>query len=127
MGDEALQPERVRHTAALLSARNIVVLFSRLPASQAAEAGELPEDEPADLAPVEFVANEFFFVYVRVNGRVLSLEPRRRIQLAPGTYRVQLRVDKAEKWISAGRFEVVAGAKYRVEMKKPAGFNVVKK
>ena len=83
--------------------------------------------EGRELIDVEFVANEFFFVYVRVNGRKLTLEPRDSVKLPPGSHRVQLRQSPDEKWQSAGRIKIEAGSTYRVEMKQPAGLKLVTK
>jgi eukaryotic-like serine/threonine-protein kinase len=77
--------------------------------------------------PVEFVANEFFFVYVRVGNRVLTLEPRQRVELAEGRHTISLRQSPDEKWVRAGRIVIEAGGEYRVEMRKPAGLRLVKK
>ena len=77
--------------------------------------------------PVEFVANEFFFVYVRVGGKMLTLEPRARINLPEGGHSVYLRSSKDEKWQKAGRIVIEADKQYRVEMKKPAGLKLVTK
>jgi hypothetical protein len=79
------------------------------------------------LVPVEFVANEFFFVYVRVGGRMLTLEPRARVQLPVGGHSVYLRASKDEKWQKAGRIKIEPDQQYRVEMKKPAGLKLVTK
>ncbi len=92
---------------------------------------ELVADDPTSpdaarpLAWVEFVANEFFFVYVRVNGKVLSLEPKARVRLPIGSFNVQLRTDKAAEWTKAGRITVEAGHEYRVEMLDPPGLNLI--
>ncbi|MFV8751205.1 serine/threonine-protein kinase [Nannocystaceae bacterium ST9] len=88
------------------------------------------EDPPTDdvarpLVWVEFVANEFFFVYVRVNGKILSLEPKSRVRLPVGSFNVHLRTDKEAEWIKAGRITVEADREYRVEMRKPAGLDLV--
>ncbi|PRQ04692.1 Serine/threonine-protein kinase pkn6 [Enhygromyxa salina] len=93
----------------------------------AAETGEEGADAERELVPIEFVANEFFFVYVRVNGRVLTLEPRARIQLPEGSYGVQLRQSPDEKWQRAGRIKIESDAVYRVEMRKPNDLKLVKK
>jgi serine/threonine-protein kinase len=92
------------------------------------ETGEL-ETGDADRVqvPVEFVANEFFFVYVRVGGRMLTLEPRARIQLPVGGHTVYLRTSKDEKWQKAGRIKIEPDQQYRVEMRKPAGLKLVTK
>ncbi|KIG15247.1 Serine/threonine-protein kinase PknB [Enhygromyxa salina] len=93
----------------------------------AAETGDPLSDAERELVPIEFVANEFFFVYVRVHGRVLTLEPRSRIQLPEGNYGVQLRQSSDDDWQRAGRITIEPGAQYRVEMQKPAGLKLVKK
>jgi eukaryotic-like serine/threonine-protein kinase len=92
-----------------------------------AELGDSLSDADKELVPIEFVANEFFFVYVRVHGRVLTLEPRSRIQLPEGSYGVQLRQSSDDDWQRAGRITIEPGATYRVEMQKPAGLKLVKK
>jgi serine/threonine protein kinase len=79
------------------------------------------------LVPIEFVANEFFFVYVRVGGRMLTLEPRARVQLPVGGHTVYLRASKDEKWQKAGRIKIEPDKQYRVEMLKPAGLKLVTK
>ena len=84
-------------------------------------------EQPVELVPVAFVANECFFVYVRVKGRALTLEPRSRIQLPAGSHRVQLRQSEDDKWQTAGRIVLDVGSSYRVEMTKPAGLKLVKK
>ncbi len=102
-------------------------------AAETGEDGELETDETdsdeADrvTVPVEFVANEFFFVYVRVAGRMLTLEPRARVELPVGGHSVYLRASKDEKWQKAGRIVIEADKEYRVEMRKPAGLKLVTK
>jgi len=116
--------------------------------AQPADAGQRPEpdegeegeegDDQDELAsgperatrvsvPVEFVANEFFFVYVKVNGKVLTLEPRARLELPDGRHTVFLRQSTDEKWVRAGRITVEPGKEYRVEMRKPSALKLVKK
>jgi eukaryotic-like serine/threonine-protein kinase len=89
--------------------------------SEASDAG------PRVSVPVEFVANEFFFVYVKVGGKVLTLEPRARLELPAGRHAVFVRESSDDKWVRAGRITVEPGADYRVEMRKPAGLRLVKK
>jgi serine/threonine protein kinase len=84
-------------------------------------------DADVVLVPVEFVANEFFFVYVRVGGRMLTLEPRARVSLPVGGHTVYLRASKDEKWQKAGRIKIEPDKQYRVEMSKPAGLKLVTK
>jgi eukaryotic-like serine/threonine-protein kinase len=102
---------------------------------EAAEAGETGDGEEGleqqvaerVTVPVEFVANEFFFVYVKVGSRVLTLEPRQRVELAEGRHTVFLRQSPDEKWVRAGRITIEPGSEYRVEMRKPASLQLVKK
>lgn len=95
------------------------------------ETGE--EDEPEQQSServtvsVEFVASEFFFVYVKVGSRVLTLEPRQRVELSTGRHTVFLRQSPDEKWVRAGRITIEPDSEYRVEMRKPAGLHLVKK
>ena len=84
-----------------------------------------PTDAVRVLVPVEFVANEFFFVYVRVNGKVLTLEPNSRVKLPVGSFNVYLRTDKEADWAKAGRISIEAEHEYRVEMRKPKGLTLV--
>ena len=74
---------------------------------------------------VEFVANEFFFVYVKVAGRQLTLEPVARTSIPVGRHSVYLRQSKDDKWQRAGSLRLSPGKSYRVEMKKPKGLRVV--
>jgi serine/threonine protein kinase len=103
-----------------------------------AETGETGEEQDAEedteqpgtervKVPVEFVANEFFFVYVKVSGRVLTLEPRDQLELPEGKHTVYLRQSPDEKWTRAGRITIEPGSEYRVEMRKPASLKLVKK
>jgi serine/threonine protein kinase len=102
---------------------------------EASETGETGEDAASSEQPgvervkvsVEFAANEFFFVYVKVSGRVLTLEPRQRIDLPEGKHTVFLRESPDAKWQRAGRITIEPGSVYRVEMRKPAGLELVKK
>ncbi|MFO7561457.1 MAG: serine/threonine-protein kinase [Enhygromyxa sp.] len=92
------------------------------------ETGDEPlEQQPVERVPVEFVASEFFFVYVKVGGRVLTLEPRSRVELPTGRHTVHLRQSPDDKWARAGRITIEPGSEYRVEMRKPAGLRLVKK
>jgi serine/threonine-protein kinase len=90
---------------------------------------EVGASEPAEavkqLVWVEFVANEFYFVYVRVNGKILTLEPKSRIKLPVGAFTVYLRPDENSEWTKAGRITLDPDKEYRVEMKKPAGLQLV--
>ncbi len=85
------------------------------------------DETPRVEVPVEFVANEFFFVYVKVGGKVLTLEPRAKLELPDGRHTVYLRQSPDDKWTRAGRITIEPGQEYRVEMRKPAGLELVKK
>jgi serine/threonine protein kinase len=92
------------------------------------EAGETDGADAAVLTvPVDFVANEFFFVYVRIGNKVLALEPKASTQVPVGTHTVSLRQSKDEKWQKAGRIKLEPDKQYRVEMRKPAGLKLVSK
>jgi serine/threonine protein kinase len=79
-------------------------------------------------ATVEFHAGGFNFVYVRVAGKQLTLEPREVVTLKPGRYSVQFRQDVAEPWMaSKARIEVESGKSYKVRMQPPASLTIEKK
>lgn len=78
-------------------------------------------------ATVEFNAGAFTFVYVRVAGKQLTLEPRGTVSLKPGSYPVQFRQDEAEPWSKAKTQLVVEpGKRYKVRMVPPAGLTIEK-
>ncbi len=83
--------------------------------------GEPGVAKPAENVSVEFVANQYFFVYVKVAGKVLTLEPRARTKLPAGKHTVYLRTDRNARWTKAGRIDVEANHGYRVEMLEPPG------
>jgi len=76
---------------------------------------------------VEFVANDFYFVYVKVGGRILTLEPKAKIRLPVGKHTVYLQQKKSDSWKKAGSIRLSKGSSYRVEMKKPASLRLIKK
>jgi serine/threonine protein kinase len=90
-----------------------------------AEDPTAPDEAARVLVWVEFVANEFFFVYVKVNGKSLTLEPKSRVKLPTGSFNVYLRTDKNAEWTKAGRITVEADHEYRVEMRKPSALTMV--
>lgn len=91
--------------------------------------GPVRSDDAAKVrVPVEFVANEFFFVYVKINGRVLTLEPRSRVKLTLGRHTVYMRQKPDDDWVKAGRIHLdEEDGSYRVEMTKPHGLKLVNK
>jgi serine/threonine protein kinase len=78
-------------------------------------------------ASVEFLASGFTFVYVLVDGKQLTLEPRGALKLKPGSHVVKFRVDDAEPWKTAKtKIEVESGKSYRVKMKQPSDLTIEK-
>jgi len=76
-------------------------------------------------AHVRFLAGGrggFLFVYVRIRrgseSWELLLEPVREIDLPPGRYRVEYRVEKSAPWIDAGQIRVQSGLRYDARMSK---------
>jgi serine/threonine protein kinase len=78
-------------------------------------------------ATIEFNAGTFNFVYVRVGGKQLTLEPRGTVSLKPGEYNVQFRQDDAEPWSKAKtKITVEPGKSYKVRMTPPADLTLQK-
>jgi serine/threonine-protein kinase len=85
----------------------------------------IPDAAPRVLVWVEFVAKEFPFVDIKVNGRVLELQPESRVRLPIGSFNVYLRTDKNAEWIKAGRITLEPAHQYRVEMRRPSALTMV--
>jgi hypothetical protein len=78
--------------------------------------------EPAaDPAEVEFLVGEFNFVFIKVAGRELALEPKAKLELKPGRHKVYLRKTESDEWEAAGTIKIDAGKRYKARMTKPAG------
>jgi tRNA A-37 threonylcarbamoyl transferase component Bud32 len=75
-------------------------------------------------AKVEFAAHEFFFVWIKIGGREYALEPVAKLSLKPGKHQVYVRESADREWRSAGRIDVLAGQRYRVSLRKPAGLSL---
>ena len=90
------------------------------PAPADASAREAKRSDRATPAHVEFAAHEFFFVWIKVDGRKYALEPVVKLELAPGRHKVWLRESDSDPWTAAGRIDVDADARYRVSLEKPA-------
>ncbi len=76
-------------------------------------------------AEVQFNAGDYTFVYVKIDGKELTLEPRGNLSLAPGSYTVQFRKDEAEPWKAASpRIKIESGKSYKVRMQAPAGLKL---
>ncbi|HLT40234.1 MAG TPA: serine/threonine-protein kinase [Enhygromyxa sp.] len=88
------------------------------------EQSSKPKAKARASAKVEVAAHEFFFVWVKIGGRELALEPTARLSLKPGKHQVQLRESADRPWRSAGRIEVEAGKRYRVSLRKPAALSL---
>ena len=76
---------------------------------------------------VEFTASDFYFVYVKVAGRTLTLEPKKTVKLPVGTHTVQFRQKPDQSWKKAGSIRLSRGASYKVVMKKPGSLKLSKK
>jgi len=80
---------------------------------------------PAPKATVTFNTGNFTFVWVKVAGKELALEPAQDIRLKPGKYTVYFRGMDDTQWKPARpKIEVQPGKKYFVQMVKPAGLTI---
>ncbi|NVB36488.1 serine/threonine protein kinase [Pseudenhygromyxa sp. WMMC2535] len=75
-------------------------------------------------AEVEFAAHEFFFVWIKVDGRSYALEPLAKVSLPPGRHQVWLREGKDQPWQSAGKIRVQPGERYKVVLRRPAKLSI---
>jgi serine/threonine protein kinase len=75
-------------------------------------------------AEVEFLVGEFNFVFIKVAGREVALEPKAKLELKPGRHKVYFRKSEAEEWQSAGTIKIDPGKRYKVRMIKPAGLKL---
>lgn len=71
------------------------------------------------LVEVKFTANDYFFVYVKINKKTLTVEPHATVDLPPGRYSVELSRDK-QSWSDAGVIVVESGT-YEVLLRDPPG------
>jgi hypothetical protein len=83
-----------------------------------------PKAKARTPAKVEFAAHEFFFVWIKIGGREYALEPVAKLSLKPGKHQVYVRESADREWRSAGRIDVLAGQRYRVSLRKPAGLTL---
>jgi serine/threonine protein kinase len=79
------------------------------------------DDVDKPKAKVEFAAHQFFFVWIKVDGHQLALEPLASLELSAGRHTVYLRESPKQDWVEAGRIRVEPGRRYRVKLQKPAG------
>lgn len=96
------------------------------PAASATERGPEPPSsskvaatKAKGKAEVTFKTGEFTFVWVKVKGKVLALEPLKTIELPSGRHRVFFRVSETDAWKPAGRITVEPSVSYEVRMEKP--------
>jgi tRNA A-37 threonylcarbamoyl transferase component Bud32 len=84
--------------------------------------------QPVDRTPakVEFSTGEFNFVWVKVGGKQLPLQPVASVELKPGRHRVYLRESEDDDWVSAKSIKLEPGARYKIRMLKPAGLKIEK-
>ena len=66
------------------------------------EVFDKPEPKPAPRASVTFKTGSFPFVWVKVAGKVLALEPVGKVQLKAGQHTVYFRTADSEPWAKAG-------------------------
>jgi serine/threonine protein kinase len=85
----------------------------------AAEKPKPKKEKAKGKATVEFKTGEFQFVWIKVKGKVLPLEPIRTTELPSGKHRVYFRVDEADPWKSAGWIKLDPGKSYVARMHKP--------
>jgi hypothetical protein len=91
------------------------------PASAAKPKAAAPEPatKPKGKAEVTFKTGDFTFVWVKVKGRVLALEPLKKVKLPSGRHRVSFRMSEDEPWKPAGRITIEPDHAYVVRMEKP--------
>lgn len=90
---------------------------------QAQEPARKRERDDADKpkVEVEFAAHQFFFVWIKVDGKQLALEPVASLDLPVGRHTVYVRENPKQDWVEAGRIRIESGHRYRVKLEKPVG------
>ncbi|NJK31061.1 MAG: serine/threonine protein kinase [Deltaproteobacteria bacterium] len=76
-----------------------------------------------DPVEVEFVAGSFYFLYIKVKGKSMVLEPRASMKLPPGKNYVYIRKDPKDSWTKVP-ITLEPKRKHRVEFKPPKGAKV---
>ena len=98
------------------------------PDPEEAEAAEAqPSKKQKAKVSVEFTASNFYFVYVKVAGRSLTLEPKKTVRLPVGSHAVYFRQKADQSWKKAGTIRLSRGSSYKVAMKKPGSLQLTKK
>ena len=85
-----------------------------------------PAKEKAAKSSVTFKTGDFTFVWVKVRGKVLALEPTKKVELPAGRHRVSFRVREQDPWKSAGTIKLAPGASYAARMEKPGKISLEK-
>jgi serine/threonine protein kinase len=78
-----------------------------------------PPPPPKDLRPATVVFNtgSFNFVYIKIGGTVVALEPNGEMTLKPGSHRLYRRVSDEDEWVRVKKSLVVEpGKSYLVHM-----------
>ena len=78
-----------------------------------------PSPAIAGTARVTFRASEYDFAYVRVNNRVITLEPRATIDLPAGRHAVFMRERRSEAWRRIGAVRLSRDRDYNVRLRAP--------
>ena len=66
-------------------------------------------------------------MYVKVDGKQLTLEPRGDLSLPPGSHTVYFRKDEADPWEPAvKKLKLEPGKKYKVRMQTPNTLEIQK-
>ncbi|NVB39622.1 serine/threonine protein kinase [Pseudenhygromyxa sp. WMMC2535] len=86
-----------------------------------------PDDESDDppvkpqTVSVVIKANDYFYAYVKIGGKRVTVEPVKKIRLSPGRYAVKMRQKKSAPWVKAGSVTIEPGKNYTLLMTKAAG------
>ncbi|PRP90064.1 hypothetical protein ENSA5_68000 [Enhygromyxa salina] len=72
-----------------------------------------------------FNANQFRFLYIKVAGKELTLEPEKTIELREGSHTIKVRTNKADEWEKVGRCRLSPGHDYKILMLKSGGFKTI--
>ncbi len=77
----------------------------------------------ADLVEVEFVPGDYYFLYLKVKGKTVALEPKATMKLPPGKITLQIRASTKDPWT---KLQVtLPNHRCRVELGKPKRVKIV--
>jgi hypothetical protein len=88
----------------------------------ALEAGPDTPTPVEEKVPVSFSANKLYWAELRLEHLVskkvvrLVLDPKAKKSLAPGKYKLSVKLEDTGAWQAAGELEIVAGKSYSVQM-----------